>query len=61
MSHDLSYFSGPSTSGAEWTNRYRKKQHNDGEHERHVHTKADKYADTHGQHVREGHTKNLSL
>lgn len=25
MSHDLSYFSGPSTSGAECTNRYRKK------------------------------------
>lgn len=22
MSHDLSYFSGPSTSGAEWANRY---------------------------------------
>lgn len=28
MSHDLSYFSGPSTSGAEWTNRYRKKKAN---------------------------------
>lgn len=37
MSHDLSYFSGPSTSGAERINT--EKQRNDVENERH--TKAD--------------------
>lgn len=49
MSHDLSYFSGPSTSGAEWTNRYRKKSQQNEVEVKDSQTGVGQYADTFGQ------------